>query len=62
MAFPKVYWKALILVLGEVKRYIERNQIGLTKNLTTPQMTCVLAVLTAVIECLNVLPENTPVE
>jgi len=62
MAVSKVYWKALILVLNEVKRYIERNQIGLARNLTGPQMTCVLAVLTAVIECLNTLPENTPVE
>lgn len=58
----KVYWKGLILVLGLVKRYIQRNEINLTKNLTEQQMTCVLAVLTAVIECLNTLPDNTPVE
>lgn len=58
MAVPKVYWKGLKLALGIVKRYIERNQINLTKNLTEPQMACVVAVLNAVIECLETLPSS----
>jgi hypothetical protein len=60
MAARKVYWKGLRLVLGIVKRYIERNQLGLTDHLTGPQMECVIAVLTAVITCLDTLPDNTP--
>lgn len=58
----KVYWKALRLVLGQVKRYIERWQIQLQGNLTTPQYDCVVAVLTAVIECLAALPSNAPTD
>lgn len=56
----KVYWKGLRLVEGAVKRYIERNLLGLEANLTTEQMACVTAVLNAIIECLNILPVNTP--
>lgn len=57
----KVYWKALILVLSGVRRYIQRNQIQLEANLTTQQYQCVVAVLDAVITCLVALPSNTPV-
>jgi hypothetical protein len=56
----RVYWKTLILVLNGVKSYIQRNQNNLFLNLTTPQYNCVLAVLSAVIECLQALPTNTP--
>lgn len=59
--FHKVYWKSLILVASLLKRYIERNQLNLQKNLTAPQYACVVALLDAVIECLAVLPENDPV-
>jgi len=58
----KVYWKALRLVLGETKRYIQRNQLSLQANLTSPQYDCVVAVLNAVLECLATLPVDTPVE
>jgi len=58
----KVYWKTLILILRTVQSYITRNQNNLFLNLTTPQYDCVVAVLTAVIACLQALPENTPVE
>lgn len=56
----KVYWKGLRLVAGALKRYIESNQAGLNANLTAPQYACVLALLNAVIECLDTLPTNTP--
>ena len=56
----KFYWKGLRLVAMAVKRYIERNQPGLLANLTTPQYQCVLALLDAVITCLDALPVNTP--
>jgi len=57
----KVYWKTLELVLRGVKSYIQRNQIGLAANLSTPQYDCVVAVLNAVLTCLAALPSNTPV-
>jgi len=57
----RVYWKTLILVLRGVQTYIQRNQNNLFLNLTTPQYNCVLAVLNAVIECLQALPTNDPV-
>lgn len=56
----KVYWKGLILVATLLKSYIQRNQLKLQANLTEPQYTCVLALLNAVLECLAVLPVNTP--
>lgn len=56
----RVYWKALRIVLGEVKRYIQRNQLQLENNLTTPQYECVIAVLDAVLSCLAALPSNPP--
>lgn len=62
MGSHKVYWKSLRLVMGSLERYIERNDVGLEANLTAPQFACVQAVLAAVIECLNLLPVNTPTE
>jgi hypothetical protein len=56
----KVYWKTLILVLRSTKAYIQRNQNNLFLNLTTPQYDCVVAVLNAVITCLQALPDNAP--
>lgn len=56
----KVFWKGLILVERAVKRYIESNYLGLQANLTTQQFACVEAVLSAIIECLAILPKNTP--
>jgi hypothetical protein len=56
----RVYWKTLTLILRQVQGYIQRNQNNLFLNLTTPQYNCVLAVLNAVIECLQALPVNTP--
>jgi len=60
MAANKVYWKALRLVLGKVQRYIAKWQNQLQANLTTPQYECVVAVLEAVITCLQALPTNDP--
>jgi len=56
----KVYWKGLEISLNLTRRYIERNQVQLNANLTTPQMQCVTAVLSAIITCLQSLPSNTP--
>ncbi len=60
MAARKVYWKALRLVLSLAKRYIQRNQLQLSANLTSEQYTCVVDTLTAILSCLAILPENTP--
>lgn len=62
MPFPKVYWKGLRLVATQLKSYIQRNQLQLQANLTAPQYACVVALLDAVIECLALLPTDTPVE
>lgn len=56
----RVYWKGLTLVLKTVQSYIQRNQNNLFLNLDAHQYTCVLAVLNAVIECLQALPVNNP--
>jgi hypothetical protein len=56
----KVYWKTLETVLKGAKAYIQRNQNNLFLNLTTAQYNCVVAVLNAIIECLQTLPVNTP--
>ncbi len=58
----RVYWIALTTTLQTSRRYIQRNQINLQKNLTTQQYDCVVAVLNAILECLKLLPVNTPVE
>jgi len=57
----KVYWKGLRLVLITVKTYIQRWQLQLQAHLTTDQYNCVLDTLTAVISCLAILPDNTPI-
>jgi hypothetical protein len=56
----KVYWIALETTLQQTRRYIQRNQIKLQANLTTPQYNCVVAVLSAILDCLAALPENNP--
>ncbi len=56
----KVYWIGLEATLTLTRRYIQRNQLNLQKNLTAPQYTCVVAVLAAVLDCLALLPSNTP--
>lgn len=56
----KVYWKTLRRVAGQVERYIERWDEQLSANLTTEQYNCVRALLAAVIECLALLPTDTP--
>lgn len=61
MAEPKVYWKALILLTRAVVNYIQRNRLKLQVNLSPTAFTCVIAFLNAGIECLENLPENTPV-
>lgn len=56
----KVYWKGLKLILRPVMRYIQKWQLQLEANLTTPQYQCVVAVLEAIITCLGALPVDTP--
>jgi len=57
----KVYWITLATVLNGAKRYIQRNDIKLSQNLTTEQYNCVVDTLNAIISCLLILPTNTPV-
>lgn len=56
----KVYWIGLEATLQITRRYIQRNQTNLQKNLTTPQYNCVVSVLQAILDCLALLPSNTP--
>lgn len=56
----KVYWKSLRLLLELLRSYIQRNQLRLRANLTNEQYNCVVAVLDAVLTCLDALPDNTP--
>jgi hypothetical protein len=56
----KVYWIGLEATLQISRRYIQRNQLNLQKNLTTPQYNCILAVLSAILDCLALLPVNEP--
>lgn len=58
----KVYWKGLKLVLGATKRYIQKWDLQLAANLTTPQYQCIVAVLDAILICLQALPVDTPVD
>lgn len=58
----KVYWIGLEATLNITRRYIQRNQLNLQKNLTAPQYTCLLSVLNAILDCLAILPVNTPIE
>lgn len=57
---PKVYWISLITTLNLSRRYIQRNQLNLQKNLTPEQYSCVTDVLQAILSCLALLPSNTP--
>jgi hypothetical protein len=57
----KVYWIGLRATLNFSQKYIQRNQLQLQANLSAPQYTCVLSVLTAILDCLALLPTNTPV-
>lgn len=56
----KVYWIGLEATLNVTRRYIQRNQLNLQKNLTAPQYTCLLDVLNAILSCLAILPVNNP--
>lgn len=56
----KVYWIGLEATLQITRRYIQRNQLNLQKNLTTPQYDCLLDVLQAILSCLALLPSNNP--
>lgn len=60
--FSRVYWKALEVNLGVVKRYIQRYDLQLQASLTPTQYTCVVAVLDAIVACLLILPSNDPTE
>lgn len=56
----KVYWIALTSVLNSTRRYIQRNQLRIEANLTTDQYACVVAVLNAILTCLQSLPKEVP--
>lgn len=58
----RTYIPQLRFVLKIVDRYTKRWQTQLEENLTAPQYTCMLAVISAVTECLIALgtPEIGP--
>lgn len=56
----RVYWKGLRLVLGKVRRYIQRNGLNLQASLSEEAYECVVAVLDAVLTCIAALPSNDP--
>lgn len=60
MSQRKVYWKGAELTLGISLRYLQRNQLKLQANLTAPQYACIVAVIEAILECLQALPSNEP--
>lgn len=60
MAARKVYWKGAELTMNITLRYLQRNQLKLQQNLTTPQYNCIIAVINAILDCIAALPENTP--
>jgi len=61
MASRKVYYIGLRLVLETSKRYIQRNQLNIQKNVSSEAYTCVVDTLTAILSCLELLPA-TPTE
>lgn len=60
MPTRKVYYITLRVGLNTLKRYIQRNQLGIQANVSPEAYTCVLDTLTAIISCLELLPP-TPV-
>lgn len=60
MATPKVYYIGLRIVLTAAKKYIQRNQLKLQANVSPEAYTCILSTLTAILDCLELLPA-TPV-
>jgi len=58
----KVWWKGLDAILTTAHRYGTRWDAQLAANLTTDQINCVRALMTAIAECLALLPKNTPVD
>lgn len=58
----RVYWITLRVVLNEAKKYIQRNDLRLQDNLSAPAYATVVTALSAILDCLAALPENTPIE
>jgi hypothetical protein len=60
MASLRVYWITLVVLLKYLRRYITKHQLQLQAHLTAPQYACVVALLNAIVECIAILPTNTP--
>ena len=60
MSARKVYWKGAELTMNLTKRYLQRNQLRLQANLTEEQYACIVAVINAILTCLDALPSNNP--
>jgi predicted ATP-dependent protease len=56
----KLGWITLKALLKGVQLYITRNDQRLHASLTTEQYDCVVALLNAIIVCINILPLGTP--
>jgi len=54
----KTYLIGLRLVLNGAKRYIQHNQLNLQKNASAPLYTCILDTLTAILSCLELIPDE----
>jgi len=57
----KLYVSGLRAVLGTAHKYATRYQTQLSVNLTSPQYTCLLSVIAALADCLQLLGPN-PIE
>lgn len=62
MPFPKVYWKGLRLVLDKALRYINKWQVEIEPNISADAYTAMVAARTAIVDCLQKLPVDTPTE
>ena len=56
----RTYIPQLRIVVRAVHRYATRWQSALEGTLTPAQYTCLLALISAAIDCLNALGEETP--
>lgn len=56
MASRKVYYIGLRLVLNAARSYIQRNQLKLQANVSSEAYTCIVSTLTAILDCLELLP------
>jgi hypothetical protein len=57
----RTYLPGFVLALRTLHRYATRYQTQISAVLTAPQLTCFLALITALAECLNTIVPPEPV-